>query len=217
MASPAWELWSATYDDTPNALLALETRILSPRLGPLPGRRILDAGSGTGRWMSHAESHGAQVIGIDASREMLLKAEDKPRLRGRSALGDIRCLPLLDDAFDTAICSFTLAYVPSVDTVLRELARVARRVMVSDLHPAAVRAGWSRSFRAGNQVHELAHQNHSIAALDDAARYAGLVKEWRIEASFDEQEREIFVRAGKEAAFERTCLVPAVLITSWRR
>jgi SAM-dependent methyltransferase len=209
----AWQLWSATYDETPNPLLALEMRVLAPRLGPLQSRRFLDAGSGTGRWMNHAASHGARVLGIDACHEMLLQSA----LRRRSVRADLCRLPVSDNAFDIAICSFALAYVPCIETALRELARVAARVIVSDLHPDAVRAGWARSFRAGNRVHELPHYKHSIEALDEAAQRSGLAQDWRIERSFDEPEREIFIRAGKPAAFDQTRLIPAVLVTSWRR
>jgi malonyl-CoA O-methyltransferase len=216
-------LWSRAYDESPNALLALEMRVLSERLRhserlpPLDGLRILDAGSGTGRWMHFARSRGASVFGIDACREMVLWAEHKPGLRGHSALADVQHIPLMDDAFDVALCSFTLGYLQSPGPVLRELARVARQVIVSDLHPDAARAGWTRSFRVGDQVHELVHFKHSIADIDDAARGASLVSDWRVEASFGEPEREIFQRTGKENVFDHACAVSAVLITSWHR
>jgi SAM-dependent methyltransferase len=212
-----YRLWSAQYDETPNPLLALEMRVLSERLGDIGGRRILDAGSGTGRWMNWAQSRGAHVFGIDACREMVLKAEGKPGLRGRSAVADIRSIPLKDDAVDLAICSFTMGYLLSPDEILPELARVSRRLIVSDLHPDAVRRGWTRSFRAGNQVYELLHFPHSIAALDNCARKAGLVPEWRTAAPFAEPEREIFRRAGKENMFEEARLISVVLITVWRK
>jgi SAM-dependent methyltransferase len=212
-----YRLWSVHYDETPNPLLALEMRALSERMGDVRGRRILDAGSGTGRWMNWARSRGAHVFGVDACREMVLKAERKPGLAGRSTIADIRSIPLRDSAVDIAICSFTLGYLPSPGEIFAELARVSQRLIVSDLHPDAVRWGWTRSFRAGNQVYELLHFPHSIAALDDCARMAGLVPEWRIAASFAEPEREIFRRAGKENVFEEARLVSAVLITVWRK
>jgi ubiquinone/menaquinone biosynthesis C-methylase UbiE len=216
-AIEGYRRWAASYDETENALLALEMRTLSGRIGDVDGYRILDAGSGTGRWMNWAQSHGARVFGVDACREMVLKAERKPGLGGRSALADIRCIPLNDNTVDLALCSFTMSYLPSPGLVLRELARVSRRVIVSDLHPDAARAGWTRSFRADDRVWHLHHYQHSIAELDDCARSAGLVPEWRVEASFAEPEREIFRRAGKENVFDEASLVPAVLITVWRK
>lgn len=216
-AIDGYRLWSANYDEAPNPLLALEMRTLSSRMGDIEGYRILDAGSGTGRWTKWAEARGARVFGIDACREMLLKAEGKPGLAGRLTQADIRSIPMKDNSVDLALCSFTIGYLPSPASAFRELARVSRRVIVSDLHPDAVRAGWTRSFRFGNQLYELVHYEHSIAELDDCAQSAGLLPEWRIEASFAEPERELFRRAGKENTFDAARLVSAVLITVWRK
>ena len=212
-----YRLWSAGYDEGPNPLLALEMRVLSQRLGALRGIRVLDAGSGTGRWMIEAASRGARVFGIDTCREMVLKASEKPGLRGRSALADIRRIPLSGDAFDLSLSSFTIGYLPSPGVAFRELARVSSRVIVSDLHPDAARAGWTRSFRVGNRNYEFVHYEHSIEELDGYAQSAGLVPEWRVVAAFGEAERAIFRAAGKADAFEKTRNIPAVLISSWRR
>ena len=224
MTSPApigvhegFRLWAADYDTSPNAILALEMRILSERLRLTPATRFLDAGSGTGRWMMWAQSQGAKAVGIDSCREMLIRAESKTGLQGRSALADITAIPLHDSAVDVALCSFTMAYVASPAAAFREMARVSRCVIVSDLHPEAIRAGWTRSFRSGDRRFAVQHFNHSIADLDRHASQAGLAREWRIEVSFGEQERNIFVRAGKEDAFEKACGIPAVSITSWRK
>ena len=216
-AAQGYRLWAESYDETPNPVLALETRILRDRLGGVRGKRILDAGSGTGRWMSPLKSAGASVFGIDASHEMLCQAERKPGLRGRSLLGDVNAIPIRNDGADLAICSFTFGYLPVIETALRELARISKRIIVSDLHPDAVRAGWSRSFRVGDSVHELTHYEHSIAELDECARRVGLRRGWRVEASFGDPERSIYQRAGKEAVFESVCLIPAVLVTAWNR
>jgi ubiquinone/menaquinone biosynthesis C-methylase UbiE len=216
-AIEAYRIWSQNYDETPNALLALETRVLSTRLGEIGGRRVLDAGSGTGRWMEWAKRCGACVFGIDVCHEMILQAVRKPGLEGRSARADLNRIPVRDDAADIAICSFTLGYLASAGPVLRELARVARRVIVSDLHPAAVLEGWSRSFRAGGELYEVKHYDHPIEELGTAAAEAGLTLDWRVEPTFGEAERGIFERAGKESAFEDARRIPAVLITAWTR
>jgi ubiquinone/menaquinone biosynthesis C-methylase UbiE len=216
-ATEGYRLWSESYDAAPNPLLALEMRILRDRLGAVRDQRVLDVGSGTGRWMNHLKAAGASVFGVDACREMVLEAERKPGLRGRSVLGDATALPIRDGAVDLAICSFTFGYIRSIEPALRELARVAKRVIVSDMHPDAVRAGWTRSFRAGDQSHELLHYEHAAAELDECARRARLRRSWRVEASFGAPERCIFQRAGKEAAFEDVCQIPAVLVTAWNR
>jgi len=210
-------IWSSHYDATPNPILALEMRVLAPRLGSVGSLRILDAGSGTGRWMKWAELRGARVFGVDACREMILESAHKQGLAGRCALADVRSIPVGNDAVDIAICSFALGYLPSPGPLLRELARVSRFVVVSDLHPVAIRHGWTRSFRAAGERYEMAHHEYSVAELDEAARAAGLIPNWRIEPCFGEPEREIFRLAGKEAAFDDACRLQAVLISAWNK
>jgi ubiquinone/menaquinone biosynthesis C-methylase UbiE len=128
------------------------------------------------------------------------------------AIADVERIPVKDDSFDLAICSFVFGYVTR--DVINELARIAGRVIVTDMHPDA---GWTRSFRAGGEVIHLRHFNHSIAALDECAQRAGLVREWRAEACFGEPERAIFERAGKGELFEQVQQTPAVLATIWRK
>ena len=214
-----YRVWARSYDETPNPLTALERRTMEAWLDVRTGDRLLDAGSGTGRWMLWAAERGARVFGIDFCEEMILEAERKPRIAGRSVLADIVAIPVRDGAFDTAICSLTLGYVSSPDCALRELARVARRVVVSDFHPEAIARGWRRSFQADGtgEVHELRHYDHTIEQIDRAAIQAGLVREWRVDASFGEPEREIFRRAGREQAFDEMRRVRAILITAWRK
>ena len=208
-------IWSSQYDTSPNPLLALETRVLGALLGEVAGRRILDAGCGTGRWMQWARQRNAIVVGIDACQEMIAEAARKPGLAGRSALADIRNLPIRDHAIDIAICSFTLGYLPSVSAAIRELARVARFLILSDVHPAALQSGWKRSFRAHGELCELTHYQHSPGHPENNPEALGLTPVWRVEAAFDEPERAIFQAAGKEDIFETVRRVPAVLITAW--
>jgi ubiquinone/menaquinone biosynthesis C-methylase UbiE len=212
-----YRLWSSTYDETPNPLVALESRLLAERLCGICGQRMLDAGSGTGRWMSWAQARGASVLGIDLSPEMLRIATAKPGLAGLVVRADIRAIPLPGQSVDLAICSLTLGYLESVTSAIQELARVARRLIVSDLHPAALEHGWTRSFRSEGRKIAVEHFAHSAAELEQSARQAGLSRCWQIEAAFDEPERELFRRAGKEDAWYSARKIPAVIIMAWEK
>ena len=213
-AIEAYRRWAATYDQEPNALLALEERVLDGRIGPLEGRRFIDVGSGTGRWLARAQSLGARIAGFDLCHEMLRKSA----LAGHNAAADAAALPVRDGVADVTLCSFVLSYVPSLDAAVGEMARITRRggmVIVSDLHPEAAQAGWVRSFRYGGQAYEIEHSQYSANELGAAARRSGLEAAWRLDARFGEPEREIFRRAGKEECFDTVCRTPAVLITAW--
>jgi ubiquinone/menaquinone biosynthesis C-methylase UbiE len=211
--------WAASYD-APNPLLALETRLLLERLSPLRAPRFLDIACGTGRWMLLAQQCGSSVFGVDFCPEMLLEAVRKPGLAGHLGLAHACRLPVADGAADCTLCSFALGYLASPRQAIAEMARVSRkggRVVVSDLHPRALAAGWTRSFRSKGQLYEIDHHHHPIAAWEAAAESARLALDWRLEASFAEPEREIFRQAGKDSLFPELARIPALLAMSWTK
>ncbi len=212
--------WAPSYDAGFNPLLALESRLLLERLSPLPATRFLDVACGTGRWMLAAQQRGAQVFGVDFCPEMLLEASRKGGLAGRLALADARSVPLADGVADLALCSFALGYLASPDQAIAEMARLARRggrVVVSDLHPCALAAGWTRSFRLDGQLYEIDHHHHPIAHWVTAALSGGLLLEWVLEGRLGESERKFFRQAGKDSLFSESSRIPAVLAMGWTK
>jgi len=214
-AREGYGLWAATYDSWPNPLLALEQRVAAPLLGPLKGSRVIDICAGTGRWMAIAARLRASIIGLDLSPEMLGRAAEKHGLAGRLAIGDVAHLPFANTSADIAICSFGMSYVTSMQQALREMARVSKRVMISDMHPAALDSGWTRSFETACRKYRIAHYRYSLAEIDEAAYNVGLRPECSIEAPFGEPERRIFERAGKKDRFEGASQIPAIFVKTW--
>ena len=95
------------------------------RLGIGPGRRVLDAGCGSGVFLRAAAARGARVAGIDASAAMLEHARARvPEADLR--LGDLQVLPFADASFDvvTSFNGFWFAADPVA--AVREAGRVAR-------------------------------------------------------------------------------------------
>ena len=213
----AYRFWSVSYDDDPNPILALERRVIRERLGALSGKCVLDVATGTGYWLAHAKSGRARAFGLDLSEEMLAVAARKDGLPNCLLCADINHLPVRNNAADIAICSMALGYIPELKDLFRELARVSRRIIVSDLHPAAVEAGWRRGFVAAGHRYEIEQFLHTPAQLDEAAADAGLRLEWRLVANLDEPEREIFERAGRARAFAAASGIPALIATCWVR
>jgi hypothetical protein len=126
-------------------------------------------------------------------------------------------LPVRDSVADIAICSMAIGYIPEIKNLFRELARVSQKIIVSDLHPAAVEAGWRRGFVAAGHRFEIEHFAHTTPQLDEAVDASGLHLDWRLVAHLGESEREIFARAGREHAFAAACEIPALLATCWVR
>ncbi|MFE0389680.1 class I SAM-dependent methyltransferase [Streptomyces bungoensis] len=107
--------------------------------GDVAGRRILDAGCGSGPLSAALRDRGAVVTGIDASAAMLALA--RRRLGDDVALheGDLRDrLPFADGAFDDVVASLVLHYLEDWGPALAELRRVLRpggRLIASVDHP----------------------------------------------------------------------------------
>src|SRR5258708_23084767 len=64
MSAPAaYRLWANTYDLDLNPLVALEQRVLSEHLNLIPGERLMDLATGTGRWLEHALARDTRRFG----------------------------------------------------------------------------------------------------------------------------------------------------------
>jgi SAM-dependent methyltransferase len=130
--------------------------------GEVAGRRILDAGCGSGPLFAALRDRGAVVTGIDRSAGMLEQARrrlgDDADLRV-AELG--RPLPYADAAFDDVIASLVLHYLEDWGPALAELRRVLRpggRLIASVDHPFAV-VGLQRE--AGEKVDYFATYNRT--------------------------------------------------------
>jgi malonyl-CoA O-methyltransferase len=219
-AREAYRLWAESWDSDPSAIVALESRHLTPWLANLRGRRVLDISCGTGRWLEHAARQGAEIVGLDFSPEMLARAAAKAGPACRLAVADAVRLPVPDACADVVLCTLSLGHVRYAGTVIAEMARAARPggvAIVTDFHPEAFRRGWKRTFKSGGKTYEVENFYHSLEFLVDAASRCGLALEEAMEPCFEEPERHIFVEAGKPALFEEVRGIPAVLLARWRK
>ena len=124
-----------------------QEEVLAAFLDPLPGRTVLDVGTGTGRAAIALARRGARVTGVDASAEMLAVA----RRRSRDARvdvqfrqGDAHALDAAASEFDYVVCLRVLMHTPDWRRALGELCRTARRRIVFD-YPAAASAAAAQS------------------------------------------------------------------------
>jgi ubiquinone/menaquinone biosynthesis C-methylase UbiE len=213
-------LWASTYDADANPLLALENRVMRHLFYPTELNLFIDVACGTGRWMSYLRQRGGIVFGVDLCGEMLAQAKQKHTLRQCLVLGDAGNLPFATGIANVSFCSFAAAYLSDLRKSVGEMARVTAhggKVILSDLHPARISEGWTRSFRLGASVYEMEHLNTSIEEFVSAADESGLRLQMQFESSFGEQERPAFRTAGKEQLFERLANVPAVWIGVWKK
>ena len=96
----------------------------------LPGARVLEVGVGTGLALPHYAA-GKRVVGIDLSREMLLRARERVQagrlhaVRGLLEM-DAERMGFADASFDIAVAMFTATVVPDARRLVGEMRRVVR-------------------------------------------------------------------------------------------
>jgi ubiquinone/menaquinone biosynthesis C-methylase UbiE len=118
------EYWSArasSFDSSPGHGIAAGPErqawlaLLSERLGPLQGRRVLELASGTGEFTSLLAESGAVVTGLDLCEAMLARARPKLAAAGRRVslfLGDAEDTREPDGRYDAVVCRHLVWTLP---------------------------------------------------------------------------------------------------------
>lgn len=105
-------------------------RCIKESISSLKGKKVLDAGCGTGRNISTFLELGAEeVYGFDYTLEMLEFAKkrfsENPKVK--LSVGDVQNLNYKDEFFDVTGCFKALAHVPNIQKAVNELARVTKK------------------------------------------------------------------------------------------
>lgn len=120
--------WARKYDADGALRHRLErfAAVVGARVSP--GDPLLDFGCGTGELAAHLADAGFRVRGVDIADGMIEKARARfgDRVELTRLAPDWSRLPFDDASFAGAVASSVLEYVPDLDKVLRELARVVR-------------------------------------------------------------------------------------------
>lgn len=209
----AYRLWAPTYA-AETAISFIEDE-LARALSPLPdGKRLLDAGCGTGRRFSGIDA--SLAAGVDVSFEMLKAGE-----AGCVATADVRALPFSAGSFDLIWCRLVLGHLQPLRSAYDELARVCASggdLLVSDFHAAAARAGHTRSFRdTGGAVHEIEHHIYDCDAHVDAAAHSGFALSQMREGTIGPSVEDFYVRAGRRDLYLRDLGLPVVASFCFKR
>lgn len=134
------------------------------------GKRVLDAGCGTGHYTEWLVEQGAEVLGIDVSEEMLAHAReavgDRAEFR-RADLGEPLDF-LAADSFDGIVSALALGYVRDWDRVFAEFHRV-------------LRPGGFLVFSTGHPLDQFPPENDEAENYFEVER---LTKEWEVEVPY---------------------------------
>jgi putative AdoMet-dependent methyltransferase len=106
-------------------------------LSPASGEKGLDIGTGTGNLAGKLMEQGAEMAGVDQSKEMLKHCQRKfPNMETR--LGNFLAIPYLESRFDFVVSSFAFHHLTDEQKVLaiHEMRRVLKphgRICITDL------------------------------------------------------------------------------------
>jgi ubiquinone/menaquinone biosynthesis C-methylase UbiE len=125
--------WPEPYDrwfTTPIGTLVknYEGELILDLLRPGQGEIILDAGCGTGGFTLDILSFGVQVIGLDISLPMLMRAAQKAKgYPFQIVLADMSNLPFQENSFNKVVSVTALEFIKDAKDAVRELFRVTKK------------------------------------------------------------------------------------------
>lgn len=161
-----YDLWSETYDSTPNPVVVMDSRHTIRLLAPNSGELTLDAGCGTGRNLRPLLVAETKAVGVDFSYPMLQVA--RCRLENAPvALADLQAgLPFGTLTFDAVLCALIGEHLSDLRLVFDEFYRVLKpggRLVFSVYHPNMAAAGIEANFERDGVEYRLGAVHYSVA------------------------------------------------------
>lgn len=117
--------FAASYDENEKYWDSFEQNYLKDHIKAVKGKKVLDAGAGTGRLSIRLFDAGADVTALDISPEMLSELNKKnPEIE--TVEGDLEHMPFADDTFDMVFSSLALVHLKKIEPFLDECYRVLK-------------------------------------------------------------------------------------------
>ena len=172
-------------EGSPVLSAGVKARMVSKMLSLAPGDRVLDLGSGAGKFATHFAGEGASVCGVDMAPFFLKSAVDSVSL----VVGDLRRLPFRNGAASRAYSLDVLEHLDEAG--VREVLLEARRAVVKDgrifVYTHAMESSKLASFQRG--VNGLAKRLGRAGLVDsekEAMRKSDHINAIKSHEHFDE-------------------------------
>lgn len=125
MSKEGYDKYASLYDEKLAFLDTFEQGMMGKIIGDVSGKKVLDAGCGTGRMIKKLLEKGAIVTGADISPEML-KIAKKKFDKAEFVEADIEKLPFKDESFDVVVASFVIVHLKDLKKAFDEVYRVLK-------------------------------------------------------------------------------------------
>ncbi len=129
------------------------------------GEFVLDVGCGTGLFFSHIAEKAGVVVGLDISRELLLKAKERAKKQENVfvVLADADYLPFADAFFDLVFAFTVIQNMPKPLETLKEIKRATKK------GAAIVLTGLKKAIPMEVFGELLSEADLQVVSLEDAA------------------------------------------------
>ena len=194
----AYERWAPLYPPLAhNPLMRVEQQMMLEQWPEVAGCRALDLACGTGRYAKLlAEARAQYVVALDFCAPMLRQVASASRVQA-----NMMQLPFVDGAFDVIVSGLAIGHATEVRAWMAEVSRILRPggvLLYSDFHPAAARAGLTRSFKDENeQTCTVPHYSYEVAVQVEGLGSAGLTMDVLREVRVGVELRERFPRSDE--------------------
>jgi len=118
-------------------------------MGEIKGKKILDAGSGSGRFTAKIEKLGAECIGIDGSEELIKLSKQNYQHLNFLNQDLTKTLTFSDCTFDAILCKYVFMSIEDISIPLKEFKRILKPnglLVVSLGHPVLWLYHWLADF-----------------------------------------------------------------------
>jgi ubiquinone/menaquinone biosynthesis C-methylase UbiE len=207
--------WNALYERP--ATLAL--------LPDVEGMHVLDAGCGAGWYADWLVRHGAHVVAVDRSAQMVTLAERRLNGRAQVMQGDVSALASLvhNGTFDLIVSSLVLHYLADLPATFAEWARVLKpggSLVFSTHHPVRQESLLDPGYLQAQLIEErwgwlgelMRYYQRPLRDLTEPLAAAGFVIERVCEPSPSEE-----LRSADPKGYDRLSRVPAFIFVRARR
>jgi ubiquinone/menaquinone biosynthesis C-methylase UbiE len=148
-----------TKDQEQSEFVESNKQVVKARFKNLTNQRVLDLGCGYGYYTNYFKSIGADVLGVDASSNMIKIARSRYKDCSFDICDITEVLPFADNSFDLIFCNQVLMDIENIEQALSECYRILKPNGIfyySIVHPAFYDSEWIKD-KQGFSYAKLIH------------------------------------------------------------